>query len=81
MSQLKTSREVTGVVVSDKMDKTVVVAVTKVKSHPIYKKRINSVKKYKAHNVDNVYKLGDKVVIKESRPLSKTKRWVVINKI
>jgi len=64
-----------GVVVSDKMDKTVVVAVvTKVK-HPLYKKYVTSTKKFKAHDEKNECKTGDKVEITETRPLSKDKRW------
>jgi len=74
-------RKIEGEVVSDKMDKTVVVNVTSVKIHPKYKKRYNSSKKYKAHDEKNEYKVGDVVVIEECRPLSKDKRWRVINKV
>ena len=66
-----------GLVVSDVMDKTVVVQVDKIKKHPIYKKYIRSKSKYKAHDEKNEYAIGDKVVIVESRPLSKEKRWRV----
>ncbi len=68
-----------GIVVSDKMDKTVVVKVETVKEHPKYKKRYKSHKKYKAHDENNSYKIGDELVIQESRPLSKDKRWRVVN--
>ena len=64
-----------GIIVSDKMDKTAVVAVERLKVHSKYKKRIKITKKYKAHNPENKFKVGDKVTIIESRPLSKDKRW------
>lgn len=67
-----------GIVVSDKMDKTIVVLVERIKQHPLYKKRYKVQKKYKALNPENKYKVGDKVIIQESRPISKEKRWVVI---
>jgi len=67
-----------GKVVSDKMDKTVVVEVIRIKEHPKYKKRYKVRKKYKAHDEKNQYKVGDKVVIQETRPISKHKKWKVI---
>jgi len=67
-----------GFVVSDKMNKTVVVAVETPKRHPIYKKTIKRVVKYKAHDEENKCKRGDKVRIVETRPLSKDKRWRVV---
>ena len=67
-----------GKVVSDKMDKTVVVEVERIKEHPKYKKRYKVRKKYKAHDEKNQYKVGDKVIIQETRPISKHKRWKVI---
>lgn len=67
-----------GRVVSDKMDKTVVVAVETLRRHPLYKKAINRTKKYKVHDRGNVCKVGDRVKILETRPLSKEKRWCVI---
>lgn len=67
-----------GKVVSDKMDKTVVVAVSRTLQHPLYKKTIKKVTKLKAHDEENRCKTGDTVQIIESRPLSKTKRWQVI---
>lgn len=66
-----------GVVVSNKMDKTVVVQVEKVLKHPIYKKYISRRNKYKAHNEKNDCNVGDRVLIIESRPLSKEKMWRV----
>ena len=66
-----------GHVVSDKMEKTVVVAVEMVKRHPIYKKTFKRVIKYKAHDGDNKCRVGDKVRIIETRPLSRQKRWRV----
>jgi len=70
-----------GEVVSDRMDKTVVVAVTRTVRHPLYKRTIKKIKKFKAHDEDNKYKIGDKVRIIESRPLSREKRWVVFGKV
>ncbi len=67
-----------GVVVSDKMDKTVVVRVERRVMHPIYKKFIRRSKKYHAHDENNAFKPGDVVRICECRPLSKTKCWEVI---
>ncbi len=75
------STKLTGKVVSDKMPKTVVVAVTRTKRHPLYKKYYKITKRYKAHDEKNEYKVGDKVIIQETRPLSRDKRWRVINKI
>jgi len=68
----------TGKVVSDRMDKTVVVSVTSLVQHPRYKKIVKRVSKFKAHNPDNSAKAGDTVRIIESRPLSKDKRWTVV---
>jgi len=67
----------TGVVVGDKMNKTVVVAVETVRRHRLYKKLVKRMKKYKVHDEDNAFKVGDKVKIMETRPLSKGKRWRV----
>jgi len=60
------------------MDKTVVVKVSRLAKHPLYKKYLRKDKKYKAHDEKNECKIGDKVLIQESRPLSKEKRWRVI---
>ena len=68
-----------GVVVSDKMDKSVVVKVERRVMHPVYKKYIKRSKKYTAHDENNLCKVGDVVQIIESRPLSKTKSWVVVS--
>jgi small subunit ribosomal protein S17 len=67
-----------GVVVSDKMDKTIVVSVEGMKQHPAYKRRYKTFKKYKAHNPENKYKTGDKVMIRECKPISKEKKWIVL---
>ena len=68
-----------GVVVSDKMDKSVVVKVERRVMHPVYKKYIKRSAKYTAHDENNLCKIGDIVQIIESRPLSKTKTWVVMS--
>lgn len=67
-----------GVVTSDKMDKTIVVKVNRIKVHPIYKKRYRVSKKYKVHDQKNEAKIGDQVIFEECRPLSKDKRWRLI---
>jgi len=69
-----------GVVVSDKMDKTIVVSVSRFIKHPLYGKFYKVSKKYKAHDEGNKYKTGDKVEIVETKPISKDKRFKVINK-
>jgi len=66
-----------GTVVSDKMDKTVVVTVQRTKRHPVYGKVIKLNKKYKAHDAQNAAAIGDTVQIIESKPISKEKRWVM----
>jgi len=71
-------RTIKGVVVSNKMDKTIVVSVDTYKSDPKYKKRYKVTKKFHAHDENNSAKEGDVVTIKESRPLSKLKRWVLV---
>jgi small subunit ribosomal protein S17 len=68
-----------GVVISDKMDKTVVVLVEQLVQHPVYKKYINRRKKYKVHDPENRCRTGDQVSIVETRPLSREKRWRVQN--
>lgn len=70
-----------GQVVSDKGDKTIVVRVDRRVMHPIYKKFITRSKKFMAHDETNAYREGDTVRIEESRPLSKQKRWVVIDRV
>lgn len=71
-------RSKTGVVVSNKMDQTIVVAVSYSKSHPIYKKPVSKTHKFYAHDPENKYQEGDKVTIYECPPMSKTKRWTVV---
>jgi len=70
-------KNLVGRVVSDKMDKTVVVRVDRLHRHRLYKKVIKATKKYKAHDEENACSIGDIVRIVESRPLSRDKRWVV----
>ncbi len=80
MSEQQTSRKIVkvGRVVSDKMEKTVVVAVDYLKPHPLYRKIIRKTNKFHAHDEENTCKVGDLVRIEESRPLSRTKRWKVV---
>ena len=75
----KTKRSVVGRVVSDKMDKTVTVLVERKVKHPVYGKIMTRSNKYHAHNEGDVAKAGDLVEIQESRPISRTKTWRVIN--
>jgi len=77
----KIRRRISGTVVSDKMLKTVVVEVTRLKLHPKYLKRYKVTQRFKAHDEKNEYKVGDKVLIEAVRPLSKDKRWAVVSKI
>ena len=77
----KSSKTLKGVVVSDKMAKTVVVKVDRYKKHPRYKRFYRSSKKYKAHDEKGEFHTGDKVMIKEVKPISKDKHFVVIEKI
>lgn len=74
-------RKLIGVVTSDKMDKTRVVAVTRQKKHPKYQRYYSTTSTFKAHDESNTYKVGDKVVIQETRPLSKDKRWEIVSKM
>ena len=73
-------RKLEGVVVSDKSDKTVVVKVNRIKKDPKYLKRYTVSKNYQVHDQNNEYKQGDEVVIVETRPISKNKRWRVLSK-
>jgi len=75
--QSANKKKMTGIVVKDKMDKTIVVEVEKVLQHPKYHKYLKRKKRYKVHDEKNICKLGDKVSIIESRPISKDKRWLV----
>lgn len=74
-------KKLKGVVTSDKMDKTVVVMITTLKKHKKYLKYFKTSTKFKAHDEENAYKEGDNVVIEACRPLSKDKKWRVIEKI
>jgi small subunit ribosomal protein S17 len=71
-------RQLQGVVVSDKQDKTVVVKVERRFTHPLLKKTVRRTKNYHAHNEGKKYKVGDQVSIEETRPISKLKRWIVV---
>jgi len=71
-------RSKTGRVVSDKMDKTVVVSVERLQRHPIYKRVVRLSSKFKAHDEENSAHVGDTVLIEESKPLSREKRWRVV---
>ncbi len=72
-----TKRQVVGTIISNKMEKTVVVQVERLVKHPLYKKYIRRRNKFLAHDKENECQIGDRVMITESRPLSKTKRWRV----
>lgn len=74
-------RKLKGTIISTKMQKTVVVRVERLKEHPKYKRRFKMHKNYKAHVESQEYETGDKVIIEESRPLSKDKRWKLIKKL
>ena len=79
MSETRNERKTRiGIVVSDKMDKTIVVAVKDLEQHKMYKKLIKKTVKFKAHDENNEAHVGDKVSIMETRPLSKDKRWRVV---
>ena len=71
------ARRLQGTVISNRMDKTVVVVVTSLKQHPLYHKKYHVSRKFLAHDPDNSYHPGDRVEISEARPLSKRKRWLV----
>ena len=77
MSERGSRKTQVGVVVSDKMDKTVVVRIDRLVKHPVYNKYIKRSAKYKAHDGENSCKIGDRVLIVETRPLSKDKCWKV----
>ena len=78
MSERKLRKTRVGMVVSDNMDKTIVVAIQDNVMHPLYKKIIKRTVKFKAHDEENVAHIGDKVEIMETRPLSKDKRWRLV---
>lgn len=81
MEKKKHIKTLKGAVISDKMQKTVVVAVTRLKEHPKYKRRYKITKHFKAHDEKNEYKVGDRVLIVECRPISKGKKWTILKKI
>ena len=81
MSERALRKTLTGIVVSDKMDKTVVVAIQDNVKHPLYKKIVKRTIKLKAHDEQNTCGIGDRVEIMETRPLSKDKRWRLVNVI
>jgi len=74
-------KQLTGTIISNKMQKTIVVQVERIKEHSKYKRRYKFHKKYKAHLEDGEYQVGERVVIEECRPLSKEKRWRVVKKV
>jgi len=78
MSDRNLRKTLVGVVSSDKMDKTVVVTVRDRVKHPLYKKIVNRTVKYKAHDENNECRVGDRVLLMETRPMSKDKRWRVV---
>ena len=78
MEERNLRKERVGIVVSDKMDKNIVVAVSERVKHPLYKKIVNRTKKFKAHDENNACGIGDKVLIQETRPLSKDKCWRLV---
>ena len=78
MSERNLRKTRVGTVVSDKMDKTVVITIADNVRHPLYKKIIKRTVKLKAHDENNVCRIGDKVLVMETRPLSKDKRWRVV---
>lgn len=73
-----TAKERVGLVTSNSMDKTVTVSVTRLVEHPLYRKASKMTKKFKAHDKDNACQVGDLVRIRETRPLSKSKRWRLV---
>jgi len=77
MSERGNRKTQIGIVVSDRMEKTAVVKVDRLVKHPVYNKYIKRSAKYKAHDEENAAKIGDKVLIVETRPLSKDKRWKI----
>ncbi|MBI4160145.1 30S ribosomal protein S17 [Candidatus Wolfebacteria bacterium] len=75
------ARKLDGIVVSDTMNKTRVIAVTRLKRHAKYKKYFKVTARFKAHDEENQYHIGDNVTIEETRPISKDKRWQIIGKV
>lgn len=77
MAERSNRKTLVGVVVSDKMEKTVVVAVERLVAHPLYGRRMRQTRRFKAHDEDGAAHLGDRVEVMETRPLSRDKRWRV----
>ena len=77
LSGIANKKKMVGIVVKDKMDKTVVIETEKLQKHPKYHKYLKTKKRYKAHDEQNTCKVGDQVLIVESRPISSEKKWVV----
>jgi small subunit ribosomal protein S17 len=77
VKEIQKRKTKSGVVVSDKMDKTVVVSVERLVQHLAYKRRVKKLSRFKVHDKDNSARMGDKVEITETRPLSKDKRWYI----
>ncbi|MEA2007182.1 MAG: 30S ribosomal protein S17 [Patescibacteria group bacterium] len=78
MEKQQTKKAKKGVVVSDKMDKTIVVEATTLLTHKKYHKKYKDTKRYSVHDENNSYKVGDKVLFNECKPMSKSKKWIVI---
>lgn len=74
-------RKLKGTIVSDKMNKTRIIAIERMKKHPKYQKYYKITARFKAHDENNEYKVGDQIIIEETKPLSKDKRWKIIGKI
>ncbi len=74
-------RQLSGIITSTKMALTAVVEVTRLKEHPLYHKYYKTSKRYKAHNPENKFQTGDKVIIEETRPISKDKSWIIVEKL
>jgi len=79
MAEKSVKRELLGIITSDKMDKSVVVTVERLEKHPVFKKYIRRRMTFKAHDEKNECRMGDKVLIRECRPLSKSKSWRVVS--
>ncbi|HOO45321.1 MAG TPA: 30S ribosomal protein S17 [Deltaproteobacteria bacterium] len=79
MAEKSVKRELMGIITSDKMDKSVVVTVERLEKHPVFKKYIRRRMTFKAHDEKNECRMGDKVLIRECRPLSKSKSWRVVS--
>ncbi len=80
-NNIKKKRRLEGIVVSDKMRKTVVIEINRFKMDKKYQKHFKAKKRFKAHDENDEYKVGDRVIIEEARPLSKDKRWRVVSSL